>query len=217
MVEEIKKSNTKLLWIVSAIFFVVFFVSLVLVKLSNPDFSLGILISLIIIGMLVIGAIIFAVSYFNKKKIDPINDIPKIPKACDKKTAYAIAQHILSEPPFADYLDENTIEKDTIEEVGKGQKTSIYCLVGRGIYVNCKYAIILNMHVPHERNTVLRNPTDYEMNKYKQLLSFSPEDEPDIERITTENMMTGNKQLVERITKKEEKKDKAPETKEDLE
>ena len=216
MVEEIKKSNTTLLWVITSIFFFVYMLSLILVKLSNPEFSFSLLIFLLLLGVFIVGAIVFGFYHFGKKKIEAKNEIAKIPKAIDKKTAYKIAQDILSEPPFADYINENTIDKDTVEEVGKGQKTSIYLLVGKGIYRNCKYAIILNMHIPHERNTVLVNPTDYELNKYKQLLSFSPEDEPDTERITTENILTGNKQLIERTMQKQEKENNELEKKEDL-
>ena len=216
MVEDVKQSNTKLLWIVSGVFIFIYFISLLMIKLSNPEFSIGKMILYLLLGLAFVSAIIFGVYHFGKKKIDPkVSDVQKIPNAVDKKTAYKIAQDILREPPYADYFDDNTV-KDMVEEVGKGQKTSIYCIVGKGIYVNSTYAVMLNMHVPLERNTVLRNPTDYEMNKYKQLLSFSPEDEPDIERITTENVLTGNKQLVERITKKEEKKNNEIEKKEDL-
>jgi len=214
---EEKRSNTKLVWIFVGIAFAIYLVILILVKMQIPSFSIGKVLIWIFVGLIICSWVGIGFQYFGKKKeVEELKEKEEIPKACTKSEAFALAKKILESQPYADYLDENTIERDSVEELGQSPKTSVYTLIGKGVYKpRCTYAVLLNMHVPLARNTVLINANSYEIGKYKQLLTFSPEMEPEKEIILRENAILGTKESIEKITPVKEKKEE-DKKKEDL-
>jgi hypothetical protein len=223
--KEEKRSNTSMVIWISVILFLSIIVILFVIRANNPNFNIQkILIwggSIALFFLVVLGGF----WYLNKNKHTIEEEAKKkvlaLPQPITLAECRNFVKRAMYDPVYAQYLCDPLIEGPII--VGKNQKNSIYVFVAEGMYKNSgitnNYAILINMHYPEIYRKILVKPTpftSYELVKIANLLSTSPEDEPDTRETEEQNPLLGYyKKVKETQHKKEEKKE--IKEKEDLE
>ena len=215
MAEEVGNSE-KLVRILSGILAVAFIVVLILVKVANPDFKLGLLIFIIVAILVFFVGIGIGFHYWQKRKVlekvpgaERVNE--KLPPAITLEQARELAKRSVVNVHYCDYIPHCLGE--TNELLGKSVKSFIYTYKGRGVYKKDVYCIIMNRHYPNETLNILINPDQHEINRAKMLAASHPEDEPETEVIERKNPLLGTE---ERIVKTSKSVEQAKEKKEDL-
>lgn len=206
MAEEQKKSNSeKLVRILSGILAVAFIIVLILVKIANPDFKLGLLLFLILLIVLFFVAIVIGFHFWNRRqKLDrsksatPINE--KLPAAITLEQARELAKRSVENVHYADYIPH--CDGETNELLGKMVKSYIYTYKSKGVYEDDIYVIVMNRHFPNETLNVLINPKLRDVDRAKTLAASHPEDEPDLEVIERKNPLLGTEEVITKTSKK---------------
>jgi hypothetical protein len=189
---------------------VIIIIGLIMYKLNNPEFKLSYFIYFIIITALIFTAIILASYYYSKKNklglFDKKEEYEKLPKPVTMEQCREIVKNMMKNPDYADYLD---FIHDGVESYGKGQKSLIYTAEVKSYYGDDKFFIILNMHYPNERRSILNgniNPNELEIAKMR--LGTTLEPTPDIREIKTSNPLLGTEQTIIETTKAKDNKEK---------
>lgn len=203
----------------SIAFAILFIGGVIIVKSTVPSFSVTKM--LVSIGFIVIffGSVIFIWHLIEKNKElkkEKDEEKKKQPEAITIDQARDIALNAVTNVHYADYIDK--ILWDASEELGKGTKSNVYTLCGVGYFVKEKYYVIINMHFPEKKRAILIDPTDHQLRRAQQLCATYPEAEPNFREITTENVLTGNRQTIkEKVEEdKEVKKESKEEEKADI-
>jgi hypothetical protein len=215
MAEEKKSNSEKLVRILSGILAVAFIIVLILVKIANPDFKLGLLLFLILLIVLLFVAIVIGFHFWQKrqkldrtKTKDVINE--KLPPAITLEQARELAKRAVENVHYADYIPH--CDGETNELLGKSVKSYIYAYKSKGVYEDDMYVIVMNRHFPNETLNVLINPKQRDIERAKTLAASHPEDEPDLEVVERRNPLLGTEEV---ITKTSKKKDEEKEKKEE--
>ncbi|MEK6879838.1 MAG: hypothetical protein AABY22_09540, partial [Nanoarchaeota archaeon] len=104
-------------------------------------------------------------------------------------------------------------------KAGKVTKSYVYTMMGKGLYNDGNYYVVMiNQHFPDEQTLafIASGPKDPNIWKYRNFLSYDPEEEPDIEEIKTINPFTGTEQTIKRKGKKKEKEEEKKKIQENL-
>lgn len=214
MADEIKNSE-KLVRILSGILAVAFVVVLILIKIANPDFKIGMLIFIIVLILLFFVGIVIGFHFWQKrKKIDVIpGGAPtlnqKLPPAITMEQARELARMSVVNPHYADYIPHCLGERN--ELLGKSVKSYIYAYKARGVYKKQIYCIVMNRHFPNETLNILINPDLHEINRAMMLAASHPEDESTKEQTVAVNELLGTtitttKEIREKKAEEENKK-----------
>ena len=217
-----KKNNTKALFITGAIIFLVFLVTLIIIKVNVESFKLGYFFLFLGLGFLFFGGVIFGFWFFFKNKesvIDKkVEEVLKLPQPITFGECEDLVNTIFLSKTYANHLGQPI--KQGVEGVGTAIKSNVYYHVAYGRILENgkknKYAIIINMHEPNLKRKILTNPTDSQLWREINRLASFPEDTPDTEITTIENPMTGIKSTSQKVSHKKDKKIEVPK-KEDLE
>lgn len=209
-------NSEKVVRIISALLAVVGIIVLVLIKIANPEFKLGLVVIIIIGIILFFTAIIIGFHIYQKRKAvskvvgEKTDD--KMPRAITLEQAREIVHTLLRNPVYAEYI--NQCLGETSELMGDTMKSNIYTYKGKGVYEKDMYYVVINRNYPNELVDILINPTDAQLSRAKRLCSKSPEKEPDMEETVIENPLLGTRSVTRKIQKHESKEEKAK--KEDL-
>lgn len=200
-------------WMSIVVAIILIFV-LIIIKVNYPTFKLSFFILSIIGVFFFFGMIIFLSSYLGRKKKDKTENLnkedEKIPKPVTLEQCREIAKKATINPEYAEYLQTCLGEK--VESFGKGQKSLIYTYHGKGYYDDNNIFVVINMHYPNDRRTILIDPTPVELQMSKMLLAVSPEPSPDVREIRTSNPILGTEQTVIETVHKDEKKEEKKES-----
>ena len=202
------KSNT--LRILSGIILLISLITLVSIKISNPEFKVW---KLILYGMLIL-IICFSLFFYcqiikmlkNRNEINIKQNI--LPAPITLEQARELAENSILNKTYVDHIE---CIGEKVEVVGQKLKSSIYTYHGTGILSKQEYFIIINMHYPDTYKSILIDPrSDYEVNKAKQSLAIDPEPEPSFKETVLESPLTGVKSTTKEFIKEkeEEKKEK---------
>jgi hypothetical protein len=209
---EPKKSNEKTLYLVSGIFFAIFLLLTIIIKATTPSFSISSFVIILSAGLIVYLAVVFGFKWFvdkSKKNEETKNGLAP---AITRDEANAKANELLAGKPYFDYF--KVVNNDGVDELGHNTKSKVYYIHGEGKFESCKYTVILNMHEPNIKCSVLRNPTEQQIELQKQRTASFPEDTPQVKKSTVVNP-SGAIVQVEEPVKTDESKDK-DEKKEEL-
>lgn len=214
-VPERKKPLRNMVKWLSVILFIGVVIILILIKVSKPDFPLGGIFAVGIIGLIIFSITFFAFEIprwirgftgFNKEKTD------KLPPAITLGQAQDEAERLLKSPRYGNKM--KFLLDEGVEEHGKLLKQAIYFLYCEGKYTKdgrpVKYFIGINMHFPKTHKRVIIDPNQNQMSTAKQKLATDPEDSPDTEVIEEKNPMLGTER---KIVKTSRKKDETKEIK----
>ncbi len=205
MKEELARSE-KLVRIFSAILAVFFIIVLVMIKIANPEFKLGLM--LLICGIIIVFflSIIIGYHFLQKRKNRDVVKEPgltdKMPQPITLGQCHSLVKEILEDPKYAEYVP--CPDSETCELWGKSLKSNIYTYIGSGIYSGDKYCVVINRHYPNELTSVLINPTKHEIHRAKNYCAKSPTDEPEFEETLRRNPLLGTEEVIRRPVKKEE-------------
>jgi hypothetical protein len=208
MVEEVnnKKNLISILAGIGALLIIIF---LIIIKVNIPTFPLWQVILYSILVIIIALGIFFFSKYMAKNKGKELLDEKngKVPPAITIEQAREMAVKMIMNPMYADYVGKNCLGERTYH-MGKNVKNNIYCLKATGLYEKDIYYILINCNYPSVLRTVLINPkSEFEVIHAMKMLSQSPEEEPDMRKITTRNPILGTEQTIEETMKKEEKED----------
>jgi len=192
---------------------VVLIIVLIVIKVNVPEFKLGYFIWGIVLTVLVFTAIILASYYFSLKKKDNLKKAPeeyeRLPKPTTFEQCREIVKKTMVNPEYGEYLE---IITDGVESYGKGQKSLIYTANVKGYYSNSTFYILINMHYPNERRTILNGSISlYELEMAKMRLGTTLEPTPNIREIKTSNPLLGTEQTIGETTKPKEDTEKQKE------
>ena len=189
----------KLIRIFSILIGIVFIIVLILIKIYNPTFKFGYLI-LGILGIILFFTIIIVGYHLlskNKNVVPEGGVSDKLPPPATMEQCRDLAKMQLKNPLYADYPDGSG--KETNELLGKTIKSYVYTFTTICVYSKQKHVVIMNRHFPNETLNVLIDPTDYEINKIKNNVAFTPMEEPNVKEVTISDPLSGRS-----ITTKEE-------------
>lgn len=218
-----KRSNTKLVFILAIVGFVIEIILLFIIKSQVETFTWKTLIYWVIGGIILFGGIsagfFFVTSYLKKKENSVQEKKDTQPQPITLGEAEDLVKNIMFSSLFAQYL--STPVDVGVIETGEDIKSSIYKHIAFGKYkVNgelVKYAILINMHYPLQKRRVLINPkSDYEIEKALKGLATHPEKAPTVRKIFRKNPILGTEENIEEIGKKEDIKVNIKKEKEDL-
>ncbi len=206
----------KFVRILSVVLSLILIIALILVKVANPNFKLGLFLFISFLIILFFAGLVIGYHFWKKRKVmetvsGPKSD-EKLPPAVTIEQARELVHKMIRHPTYCDYIPE--CQGETNELLGKNVKSYVYSYKGIGVYSGDKYVLVMNRHFPNETLNVLINPTKAEIHRAKTLAAAHPEDEPDIEEVTTENPFTGTTMTTKKVKHGESKKDEAK--KEDL-
>lgn len=210
-VSEKRDKFEKLIMWVSIISSILLILVLILIKVNVPDFKVSTLIFSIIGIVFLFGGIWALAFFFNKKPQGQDFEVgqEKLPRPATLEQCREIAKRATVNPEYADYI--NDCLGETTEMLGRNQKSLIYTYKAKGYYRGDIIFVMINMHYPNDRRTLLINPSNEEVQVAKMLLATSPESSPDVREIKTFNAVSGTEQTVTETTHREEQK----QTKED--
>jgi len=209
MAEELSKTE-KLVRILSAILGVAFIVVLILVKVANPDFKLGMLLFFIVLIVLLFVGINVGFHFWSKRsKLDRSQTSTKVaeklPPAITLEQARELAKRAVENEYYADYIPNSGGE--TNELLGKTVKSYVYTYKSKGVYEDDTYVIVMNRHFPNETMNILINPKPRDIDRAKTLAASHPEDEPSVEITERKNPLLGTEEIITKTTR-ESKKEK---------
>lgn len=205
------KKMEKLVIYLSVFVFIILIIILITIKINIPSFNLKTFV-LLIIGMIIFFGGIIGFSYFfskrNKIEDKDENDI-KLPKAITYEQARELAKKATMNPEYAEYINGCLGEK--VEQLGRGVKSNIYSYKAQGYYRGDIIYVLLNMHYPNEKRSILINPTEFELERAKMSLAINPEPNPSIREIKTSNPLLGTEQITTEVIREKEEKEKEKE------
>ncbi len=208
-----KNKNEKLIKYLSIFTGITLLVVLIIVKVNSPAFKFLPFV-LAIIGLIVFfGGIIFISRLLDRKKIKSAETSEeKLPKAITYEQAREIAKAATKNPDYAEYI--NGCLGETVEQLGSGVKSSIYCYKAQGYYRGNTIYVLINMHYPREKKTILIDPTPFELEKAKMSLSMNPAAEPSTRIIKRRNPLLGTEEEETEVIREKEKTDDESDKKE---
>lgn len=212
---ENKKGKTKFLKIFASVSLIVGALIIIIIRVNNPDFPIGVVIISIVVAI-ISSILIFGstsiLKMFSKKK-----DITsKLPLPISTNSAKLIAIELLKSEDYLEYPDRYSTNKfDGSVEVGKPGRTSrVYILDCTGKFSRRNFVIIINQHYPFEKFVVLVDPSPMRVDSIKNIVASFPSEEPDIETTTEESPLTGIKRTIQKVTHKAKEDKKEEEEKE---
>jgi hypothetical protein len=223
MVEKKKKSPLKWIVIGSIVIFIIFAVILFLYKSNHTDFTTKNLILDIVVGVIVLGGIPLVSWFLINRDANLRNKLKKeisiLPEGISREECREIRDREVLEQ-YENYLETPTFE-DT-PSIGIGGKSTIYICLARGMfddpYASENYPnffIAINTHYPDKKMSIIKDPTQPQIERVISRLSSSPEGEPDVEETMEENPLLGTRRTTKKVVHKPDKsKEKKP--KEDL-
>lgn len=187
--------SEKLIWIIGIVFTVIFLIVLVLVKLSVPSFTLGPFI-FSILGVLLFFGLIIGVYHFISKRIASPVEAPnkKLAPAVTLEQAREIAIKCTQNAAYADYITGCLGEE--VEELGK-TGSLVYTYKGKGKYEKDIYYVVLNMHAPEKRMSILFNPSENKLLNAKLKAADNPVIEVGKKITTVSNPISGTQVITE--------------------
>lgn len=215
MPESNISNSEKVVRILSIILAIVFLIVLVLVKVANPEFKLGMVFFIGFLIILFFVGIIVGYHYFQKKSpaVAESTGDQVIPPAITLEQTREIVHSLLRNPVYADYIPD--CKGETNELLGESPQSLVYTYKAKGVYDKDMYYVIINRNYPNELFNILINPNLNELNRAKRLCAKKPGAEPNVKETTSENPLLGTKTVTREIivdTSKEKEKAK----KEDL-
>lgn len=214
--QEVKKKSY-MVWAAIAMFVLIYGIVLIIIKLSIPTFSTKWFVALIAIGFVITAVTVLATWYFRNKAV---KEIPDAKEKEDKIPAPITISQVLKyirDMIRDDYKEYLHLEYHTVEERGKNKESSIFTYYGKGYFEPDKrYVVIVNLHYPLKKYTVLINASVGQIEKQKRLLAIHPEDEPDFEERRETDLLTGKEVIYRKSTKTKKPEIKKEEKKEDL-
>ena len=221
-VDAKQKKKTQFVLRVVAVALAVFtLIGLALVKISVPTFPW---IWVVIIGgflLLSSLAMFFVMSVIDKLRSGKrVMDLGKLPKPATLTELRTIASKALTNDHYANHVKQCLGEK--FFTVGKMNKNIVYVYKCKALYTEGMEKgliyILINCHYPEDRRSILIDPNINELSRSIQALGTDPEDEPNVEEVTTHSPITGVTQTSRKIThEKEKKKEETKKEEESLE
>jgi hypothetical protein len=215
--EVSRKKKDIILKSIGGLFGVFTVVILVIINSQKDDFPMYLTIILGLIGI-IIGAIIFFGFYLYDKIRDfykAKKDDKSLPEPMTMGEARNLAKSFVVNTDYADMIPHCLGEK--IHTVGEHTKTNVYEYKSEGVYSSDIYYIIINMHFPHKKHSVLINPTPREITIAINSAANEKDDKPDEEVTTEHNPLLGTERKIVRTTRHRKDKEKSEQKKGDLE
>jgi hypothetical protein len=218
--EKAKASTEKLLKIWSVGIGIFLILSLIVIKVQNPDFPLKWVLIISGIVLFICLFIFFSFAIFRKShKEEEKQKTPRgLPQPASLATLRGICESSLTNRYFANHTTGCLREYYT--SAGKNHDR-IYVYVTKALYFQNmregKVYIIVNSHYPLDLRSVLIDPTSTELTKCINYLSTAPEEEPNTEETSIYNPLTQTIVNTRKVEKPKELEKPKEEKKGDLE
>lgn len=207
--EETKKDNNKLIVILSGISLFIYLCVLVLIKIFVPTFKIVTFVIWAGGGVLFIGffLLIFRYIYNRDKKLEDniLKQAIQLPKPITFAECERMIEKMFSSPnsSYATYLKKPTRQSVESVEGSRGIVSQVYVHVAESIHLDedgrrVTYGIIINMHEPDLKRTILKNPSKPELEMAINRSASYPAEAPDTEVTVRENPLLGTSEQTTR-------------------